>query len=99
MDPHLFDLLWRPIGGRRQQPIQVVCAIAPQPRDVARPLDGVAQTSQHTEGHAMILSSPRRAAGKNPDGRPALQRAAWLLPTSGSPLSIWTRAVSVNGHA
>ncbi|MEI9805665.1 MAG: DUF882 domain-containing protein [Pseudolabrys sp.] len=61
MDPHLFDLLWetyREVGAT--DPIQVVCGFrSPATNAMLRARStGVAQFSQHTQGHAMDFYIP-----------------------------------------
>ena len=89
MDPHLFDLLWetyREVGGK--QPIEVICGYrSPETNAMLRARsNGVAQFSQHINGHAMDFYIPGvplaevRAVGLR------LQRGGvGFYPTSGSP--------------
>jgi uncharacterized protein YcbK (DUF882 family) len=89
MDPHLFDLLWetfREVGGK--EPIQVICGYrSPETNSMLRARsNGVAEFSQHIQGHAMDFYIPGvplseiRAVGLR------LQRGGvGFYPTSGSP--------------
>jgi uncharacterized protein YcbK (DUF882 family) len=89
MDPHLFDLLWeayREVGG--SEPIQVVCGYrSPETNSMLRARStGVAQTSQHTEGHAMDFFIPGVPLEKLRTVGLRLQRGGvGFYPTSGSP--------------
>ena len=89
MDPHLFDLLWeayREVGG--SEPIQVVCGYrSPETNSMLRARSsGVAQTSQHTDGHAMDFFIPGVALDKLRTVGLRLQRGGvGFYPTSGSP--------------
>jgi uncharacterized protein YcbK (DUF882 family) len=89
MDPHLFDLLWeayREVGG--SEAIQVVCGYrSPETNSMLRARSsGVAQTSQHTEGHAMDFFIPGVPLDKLRTVGLRLQRGGvGFYPTSGSP--------------
>jgi uncharacterized protein YcbK (DUF882 family) len=89
MDPHLFDLLWevyREVGGT--QPIQVVCGYrSPETNAMLRARSsGVAQFSQHTQGHAMDFYIPGVPLEKVREIGLQLQRGGvGFYPTSGSP--------------
>jgi uncharacterized protein YcbK (DUF882 family) len=89
MDPHLFDLLWetyREVDGT--QPIQVVCGYrSPATNAMLRARStGVAQFSQHTEGHAMDFYIPGVPLEKIRIVGLRLQRGGvGFYPTSGSP--------------
>jgi uncharacterized protein YcbK (DUF882 family) len=89
MDPRLFDLLWetnREAGGT--QPIQVVCGYrSPETNSMLRERSsGVAQFSQHTEGHAMDFYIPGVPLEKIRFVGLRLQRGGvGFYPTSGSP--------------
>jgi uncharacterized protein YcbK (DUF882 family) len=89
MDPHLFDLLWeanREVGGT--EPIQVVCGFRSPATNAmlhARS-SGVAQFSQHTQGHAMDFFIPDVPLEKIRVVGLRLQRGGvGFYPTSGSP--------------
>ncbi len=89
MDPHLFDLLWeayREVDG--SAPIQVVCGYrSPETNSMLRARStGVAQLSQHTQGHAMDFFIPGVALDKLRAVGLRLQRGGvGFYPTSGSP--------------
>ena len=89
MDPHLFDLLWeayREVDAN--EPIQVVCGYrSPETNAMLRARStGVAQTSQHTEGHAMDFFIPGVPLEKIRTVGLRLQRGGvGFYPTSGSP--------------
>ena len=89
MDPHLFDLLWeanREVGGT--EPIQVVCGFrSPETNAMLRARSsGVAQFSQHTQGHAMDFYIPDVPLEKLRVVGLRLQRGGvGFYPTSGSP--------------
>ena len=89
MDPHLFDLLWetnREVGGT--EPIQVVCGFrSPETNAMLRARStGVAQFSQHTQGHAMDFFLPGVPLEKVRVVGLRLQRGGvGFYPTSGSP--------------
>jgi uncharacterized protein YcbK (DUF882 family) len=89
MDPHLFDLLWetnREVGGT--EPIQVVCGFrSPETNAMLRARStGVAQFSQHTQGHAMDFYIPDVPLEKIRVVGLRLQRGGvGFYPTSGSP--------------
>jgi len=89
MDPHLFDLLWeayREVGA--SEPIQVVCGYrSPETNAMLRARStGVAQTSQHTQGHAMDFFIPGVPLEKIRTVGLRLQRGGvGFYPTSGSP--------------
>jgi uncharacterized protein YcbK (DUF882 family) len=89
MDPHLFDLLWetnREVGGT--EPIQVVCGFrSPETNAMLHARSsGVAQFSQHTQGHAMDFFMPGVALDKIRFVGLRLQRGGvGFYPTSGSP--------------
>jgi uncharacterized protein YcbK (DUF882 family) len=89
MDPHLFDLLWetnREVGGT--EPIQVVCGFrSPATNAMLRARSsGVAQFSQHTQGHAMDFFMPGVPLEKIRSIGLHLQRGGvGFYPTSGSP--------------
>ena len=89
MDPHLFDLLWeanREVGGT--EPIQVVCGFrSPETNSMLRARSsGVAQFSQHTQGHAMDFHIPDVPLDKLRAVGLRLQRGGvGFYPTSGSP--------------
>ena len=89
MDPHLFDLLWeayREVDAK--EPIQVVCGYrSPATNAMLRARStGVAQTSQHTEGHAMDFFIPGVPLEKIRAVGLRLQRGGvGFYPTSGSP--------------
>jgi uncharacterized protein YcbK (DUF882 family) len=89
MDPHLFDLLWetnREVGGT--QAIQVVCGFrSPATNAMLRARStGVAQFSQHTQGHAMDFYIPDVPLEKIRVVGLRLQRGGvGFYPTSGSP--------------
>ena len=89
MDPHLFDLLWetnREVGGN--EPIQVVCGFrSPETNAMLRARSsGVAQFSQHTQGHAMDFFMPGVPLEKIRAVGLRLQRGGvGFYPTSGSP--------------
>jgi uncharacterized protein YcbK (DUF882 family) len=89
MDPHLFDLLWeanREVGGT--EPIQVVCGFrSPETNAMLHARSsGVAQFSQHTQGHAMDFFMPGVPLEKIRYVGLRLQRGGvGFYPTSGSP--------------
>jgi uncharacterized protein YcbK (DUF882 family) len=89
MDPHLFDLLWetnREVGGT--EPIQVVCGFrSPETNAMLHARSsGVAQFSQHTQGHAMDFYIPEVPLDKIRTVGLRLQRGGvGFYPTSGSP--------------
>jgi uncharacterized protein YcbK (DUF882 family) len=89
MDPHLFDLLWetnREVGGT--EPIQVVCGFrSPETNAMLHARSsGVAQFSQHTQGHAMDFYIPDVPLEKIRAVGLRLQRGGvGFYPTSGSP--------------
>jgi uncharacterized protein YcbK (DUF882 family) len=89
MDPHLFDLLWetnREVGGT--EPIQVVCGFrSPETNAMLHARSsGVAQFSQHTQGHAMDFYIPDVPLDKIRTVGLRLQRGGvGFYPTSGSP--------------
>lgn len=89
MDPHLFDLLWetyREVGGT--QPIQVICGYrSPATNAMLRARSsGVAQFSQHTQGHAIDFYIPGVPLEKVRTVGLQLQRGGvGFYPTSGSP--------------
>jgi uncharacterized protein YcbK (DUF882 family) len=89
MDPNLFDLLWetnREVGGT--QPIEVVCGFrSPETNAMLHARSsGVAQFSQHTQGHAMDFFIPNVALEKIRVVGLRLQRGGvGFYPTSGSP--------------
>ncbi len=89
MDPHLFDLLWeayREVDGK--EPIQVVCGYrSPETNAMLRARStGVAQFSQHTQGHAMDFYIPGVPLEKIRFVGLRLQRGGvGFYPTSGSP--------------
>ena len=89
MDPHLFDVLWeayREVGGTR--PIEVICGYrSPETNSMLRARSsGVAQTSQHTSGHAMDFFIPGVPLEKIREVGLRLQRGGvGFYPTSGSP--------------
>jgi len=89
MDPHLFDLLWeatREVGAT--EPIQVVCGYrSPETNSMLRARStGVAQFSQHTQGHAMDFFIPGVPLEKIREVGLRLQRGGvGFYPTSGSP--------------
>jgi uncharacterized protein YcbK (DUF882 family) len=89
MDPHLFDLLWetyREVGAT--QPIQVVCGYrSPATNAMLRARSsGVAQFSQHTQGHAIDFYIPGVPLAKIRQVGLQLQRGGvGFYPTSGSP--------------
>lgn len=89
MDPHLFDLLWetnREVGGTR--PIQIVCGYrSPGTNSMLRARSsGVAQFSQHTQGHAIDFYIPGVPLAKIREVGLRLQRGGvGFYPTSGSP--------------
>jgi uncharacterized protein YcbK (DUF882 family) len=89
MDPHLFDLLWeasREVGA--SEPIQVVCGYrSPETNAMLRARStGVAQLSQHTQGHAMDFFIPGVPLEKIREVGLRLQRGGvGFYPTSGSP--------------
>jgi uncharacterized protein YcbK (DUF882 family) len=89
MDPHLFDLLWetnREVGGT--EPIQVVCGFrSPETNAMLHARSsGVAQFSQHTQGHAMDFFMPDVPLEKIRVVGLRLQRGGvGFYPTSGSP--------------
>jgi uncharacterized protein YcbK (DUF882 family) len=89
MDPHLFDLLWeayRDVGAT--QPIDVVCGYrSPETNSMLRARSsGVAQFSQHVDGHAMDFFIPGVPLEKIREVGLRLQRGGvGFYPTSGSP--------------
>ncbi|HEY0224599.1 MAG TPA: DUF882 domain-containing protein [Pseudolabrys sp.] len=89
MDPHLFDLLWetnREVGGTG--PIQVVCGFrSPETNAMLHARSsGVAQFSQHTQGHAIDFYIPDVPLEKIRAVGLRLQRGGvGFYPTSGSP--------------
>lgn len=89
MDPHLFDLIWeasREVGA--DQPIQVICGYrSPATNSMLRARSsGVAQFSQHTQGHAMDFFMPGVPLEKIRNVGLRLQRGGvGFYPTSGSP--------------
>jgi uncharacterized protein YcbK (DUF882 family) len=89
MDPHLFDLLWeanREVGGTA--PIEVVCGYrSPETNAMLHARSsGVAQFSQHTQGHAIDFYIPDVPLEKIRIVGLRLQRGGvGFYPTSGSP--------------
>ncbi len=89
MDPHLFDLLWeayREVGA--SAPIDVICGFrSPETNAMLRARsNGVAEFSQHTQGHAMDFYIPGVPLEKIRAVGLRLQRGGvGFYPTSGSP--------------
>ncbi|MFN3657500.1 MAG: DUF882 domain-containing protein, partial [Pseudolabrys sp.] len=89
MNPHLFDLLWetyREVGGK--EPIEIICGYrSPATNSMLRARSsGVAQTSLHTQGHAIDFHIPGVALDKVRAVGLQLQRGGvGFYPSSGSP--------------
>jgi uncharacterized protein YcbK (DUF882 family) len=91
MDPHLYDVLWeayRELGATK--PIEVVCGYrSPGTNAMLRGRSknsGVAENSQHTQGHAMDFYIPGVSLAKLREIGLRLQEGGvGFYPTSGSP--------------